>query len=112
MSELRFYLDEQMPVAIAEQLRLRGIDAVTVRDLGYLGDDDLSHLRRATSMERVVCTQDQDFLRLASQGIAHAGIAFAIQGQTSIGDWVRGLVRLHAERNAELMENAIIYIRG
>lgn len=101
-----------MPIAIAEQLRLRGIDAVTVRDIGCLGDDDLVHLKRARTMGRVICTQDQDFLRLAAQGIEHAGIAFALQARTSIGDWVRGLVRLHAEATAESIRNTVKHIRG
>jgi hypothetical protein len=34
---IRFYLDENMPVEIAAQLRARGIDVVTVRDPGLLG---------------------------------------------------------------------------
>lgn len=35
---LRFYLDENVPVAVADQLRQRGITVVTVRDLALLGD--------------------------------------------------------------------------
>lgn len=31
---LRFYLDENVPVEIARQLKARNIEAVTVRDLG------------------------------------------------------------------------------
>ena len=31
--KVRFYLDENVQVAIAEQLKRRGIDAITVRDL-------------------------------------------------------------------------------
>jgi len=111
MSEVRFYLDEQLPVTIADQLRLRGVDVLTVRDVGHLGDDDPTHLTRALSMGRVLCTQDQDFLRLAASGVEHAGIAFAIQGQTGIGDWVRALVKLHAERTAETMADVVVFIR-
>lgn len=42
---LCFYLDENLPVEIARQLRLRGIDVVTARDLGLLGvgDDQCDH---------------------------------------------------------------------
>ena len=46
-----------MPVVIAQQLALKGIDVVTVRDIGQLGDSDINHLQRATEMERVLCTQ-------------------------------------------------------
>ena len=58
-----------MPVELAVQLRRRGIDAITVRDLDKLGDDDLIHLRRAAEQERVLCTYDKDYIRLAKQGI-------------------------------------------
>ncbi len=50
MTVPRFYLDENVQVVIAQQLRKRGIDAVTVRDLGTLGDEDITHLTRATEM--------------------------------------------------------------
>lgn len=42
MSELRFYLDENVNPMVSEQLRQHGIDAVTARDLGVLGDADIS----------------------------------------------------------------------
>ena len=51
--DLRFYLDENMPVEIAKQLKSRGIDVVTARELGALGDSDEKHLRRAAEMGRV-----------------------------------------------------------
>ena len=38
MIAIRFYLDENAPVAIAEQLKRRHIEAITVRDLKELGD--------------------------------------------------------------------------
>jgi predicted nuclease of predicted toxin-antitoxin system len=85
LSELRFYLDENIHKAVAEQLRRWGIDAVSVHDLGFLSDTDEDHLRRATEMSRVVCTHDTDFIRLAEQNIDHAGIIFAPHYQASIG---------------------------
>ena len=53
--KLRFYLDENVPVEVARQLRAREIDVVTVRDLGLLGDEDVQHLQRASEMGRVLC---------------------------------------------------------
>lgn len=64
MSEIRFYLDENMNPAIAEQLAKSDIDVVTVRDIEQLGDRDINHLQRATEMGRVLCTHDTDFLKL------------------------------------------------
>ena len=50
MAELRFYRDENVPVAIAAQLLSRGVVVVTVRDLGLLVDTDANHLMRAARM--------------------------------------------------------------
>lgn len=76
MSEIRFYLDENMNPVIAEQLARHGIDVVTVRDLGELGDDDPNHLRRATELGRVLCTHDTDFFEIAVQNTEHEGIVY------------------------------------
>ncbi|MBI1294211.1 hypothetical protein GC175_04545 [bacterium] len=88
---IRLYLDENLSPRIAEQLRLRGIDAISVRELGYLGDSDENHLERATRLGRVLVTADTDFLRLAADGVHHTGIIFGLQAAHSTGDWVRKL---------------------
>ncbi len=96
LSELRFYLDENVPTEVARQLRSSGIDAVTARDLRQLGGADRDHLQRASELSRMLCTHDQDFLRIAAAGAEHAGIAFSPQSRVSIGGWVRELRALHA----------------
>jgi predicted nuclease of predicted toxin-antitoxin system len=60
VSEVRFYLDENVPTEVGRQLRSSGLDAVIARDLGQLGADDRDHLRRATELSRILCTHDQD----------------------------------------------------
>ena len=76
----RLYLDENLSPKIADQLKLRGIDAVCVRDLGKLGDSDVNRLERATKFGRALVTSDVDFLRLAADGADHAGIVFGVLG--------------------------------
>jgi predicted nuclease of predicted toxin-antitoxin system len=83
-ADIRFYLDENMQVAIAEQLGRRGIDVVTARDLHQLGDDDANHLERATKMGRVLSTHDSDYIDLATAGTQHAGIIFGQQDKHTI----------------------------
>ena len=85
LGELRFYLDENVPTEVARQLRQSGIDAVSAGDLNLLGTSDLDHLRQATADGRVLCTHDQDFLRLAAEGAAHTGIVFLPQARGGIG---------------------------
>ncbi|MCZ7666945.1 MAG: DUF5615 family PIN-like protein [Chloroflexi bacterium] len=65
-------------------LRLRNIDVLTAQDAHMLGASDEEHLKLATHLNRVVFTNDDDFLKLQAAGFEHAGIAFAHQ-RTSIG---------------------------
>ena len=53
-SPVKFYLDESLSPEILKQLRLQGIDVIR----GPLRAQDLRHLRNATEMGRVVCTED------------------------------------------------------
>jgi len=51
----------------------------------------MNHLSRATSEGRVLATSDADFLRMAAEGIEHAGIVFGSLDAHTIGDWVKTL---------------------
>ena len=109
-STLRFYLDENLPVEIARQLQLRGIEAVTVRDIRRPGDSDPNHLFRATTMEMVLCTNDSDYIALATAGQEHAGIVVGQQDVHYIGSWVRYLELMHAIYSPEDMRNHVEYL--
>lgn len=109
-AEVRFYLDENVPVEVGHQLERAGLDVVSARSLDLLGAADVDHLQRASEMGRVLCTHDQDFLRLASEGAEHAGIAFAQQSRASIGGWVRELRQLHAWFSAEQVAGQVFFL--
>lgn len=108
-SAIRLYFDENVQIAVAEQMRARGVVVVTVRELGLLGDSDQNHLARAKSTGYVVCTYDDDFLRLASEGTEHAGTMYA-NGEKTLSDWVKGLELICGVLTAEEMLNHIEYI--
>jgi len=110
MTKISLYIDENLTPEIANQLRLRGIDAVSVRDLGLLGDSDDNHLATATAKSRVLVTSDTDFLVLESQGIEHAGIIFGVQEDHSLGDWVKGLELICFVYEAEDMKNRVEFM--
>ncbi len=107
MANLRFYLDENIPVQVARQLRTRTIDAITVRDLGLLGEPDLNHLLNAVWLGRVFCTHDSDFLHLAASGMHHAGIVFGQHDVHYIGEWVNWLTLMHAVSVDEMGQNKL-----
>ena len=106
---LRFYLDEN-PIEIARQLRARGIDVVTVRDLNRLGDSDKNHLQRAVADNRVLCTFDTDVIKPALDGQSHAGIVLGQPEFHYIGAWVTYLELMHAVLSTEEMRDRIEYL--
>lgn len=109
---LRFYLDELMPVAIAEELNKRGIDTITVRDLRLRGQSDSHHLQLANEMGRVLCTLDDDYFDLIKNVESHSGIVFGSRkDRRSIGTWVRFLEWMHQMYKREDMRNRVEYLR-
>lgn len=110
MSEIKFYFDESVELAVSKQLAAGGLDVVSAHSLETLGDQDQSHLQRATTMGRVLCTYDADFLRLSKSILDHAGIIYAKQQKGSIGAWVRELRAIHARITAEDAQNQVIFL--
>ena len=76
---MRLYLDEDLAPAIAEQLRRRGIDAVTAHDVAMTGVSDVAQLDHAASEARALVTRNvRHFRALGNARIRsqtpHAGI--------------------------------------
>lgn len=89
MSDIRFYLDESVDPVIAEQLRLRGVEVYTTRDLGKLGASDTEQLQTAIALNAVLVTHDVDFLQMqATQTL------FIKEQQFGIGFIVRVLEQI------------------
>lgn len=59
---LALYMDENVHGAITTELRLRGVDVLTVQEDDRTGLPDPLVLDRAMALGRVVFTQDSDFL--------------------------------------------------
>ncbi|MDX2162028.1 MAG: DUF5615 family PIN-like protein [bacterium] len=107
---MRFDLDENMNPEIADQLKRHSIEAFTVIRLGFAGDSDIEHLECAKPLNCVLCTHDEDFLRLAAQGTTHNGIAYGRQFNSTLGGWVRERRRLHDQKSPEDMQNQVIFL--
>jgi aspartate oxidase len=95
MEQIKFYLDEHIHRAVAEGLRRRGVNVLTAQEAGNAGLSDRDQLLFASAEKRVMVTMDSDFLILTTQGLAHAGIAYA-NPRKSIGDLI-GALRLLAD---------------
>ena len=58
----RLYMDHCVKGAIVSGLLRRGLDVITAQQDGYNEAPDPLVLDRATELERIVFTQDEDFL--------------------------------------------------
>jgi hypothetical protein len=88
------YLDVHVPIAVAEQLRRRGVDVVTANEdgAGELADDDL--LDRSTALSRLL-PFDVRFKAMAEDwqriGRSFGGLVYAHPLRVSIGQLVQDL---------------------
>jgi hypothetical protein len=109
MEQIRIYLDEHIPYAIAEGLRRRGVDVLTVQQAGRTGLSDAAQLSFAFSQRRVLITMDSDFLVLAERFTSYAGIAYANPSR-SIGALIGSIMLLCDVLTAEEMMNHVEFL--
>jgi len=107
--EVRFHLDENMPLAVADGLRRRNVDVSTTPETALLGASDEQQLSHASRAGRVLVTRDADLLRLNAAGHEHGGIVFWTQ-RRGIGRLISALDLLRAERPAETLVGQIIFV--
>jgi Domain of unknown function (DUF5615) len=92
---VKLYMDENVPRQITLGLRLRGLDILTVQEDNRLGLPDPQVLDRATELQRVLFSRDDDLLVIANQrqqnGTLFYGVIYAHPQGNSIGDCVHDL---------------------
>ena len=92
---LSLYTDVHLRRAIVEALRVRGVDVLTTQADGAAELEDAELLDRATALDRVLFTQDEDLLREAT--LRHrlakpfAGVIYAHQLRVSVGQCISDL---------------------
>ena len=109
MEQIKFYLDEHIHSAVAEGLRRRGVNVLTVQEAGNTGLSDREQLAIALSEERVMVTMDSDFLTLAVEGVSHAGIGYANPRRT-IGELISALMLLYGVLTSGEMADHVEYL--
>jgi Domain of unknown function (DUF5615) len=90
--QIKFHLDENVSNAVAEGLRRRGIDVTTTPEQNLMGASDPEQLAFAYGQQRVIFTQDDDFLKLHQATVPHSGITYCHQGRRTIAEsihWLR-----------------------
>jgi uncharacterized protein with PIN domain len=109
VSDVRYYTDENISRAVINGLRQRGVDVLSVPDANMMGASDEEHLAFALEQGRIIVTHDDDFLRLATSGRAHAGIVYGSQ-QLSVGKMIRALVLIYDVLTLEDMKNKVEFL--
>ena len=94
---LKAYADVHVIFGLVQALRQRGMDVVRAQERGQEEADDMDLLDEALREQRVMLTNDVDFLTLAAQygkqQRRFAPIFFWPQQRRSIGQLVRGVIR-------------------
>jgi predicted nuclease of predicted toxin-antitoxin system len=107
-------MDVHVPRAATVALRMRGIDVLTAQQDGSASLDDAALLHRASSLQRVLVTQDDDLLREGSllhrSGIPFSGIVYAHQLRITIGQLVDDLELLAKATEPEEWNGRIEYL--
>jgi predicted nuclease of predicted toxin-antitoxin system len=92
-------LDEDLSYRVAEGLRQRGVDAVSVHEISRSGSPDEDQLTFATAERRALVTYNRaDFQSLdaqwRAQGRTHAGVLWCVEKglpRRDVGSLVRAL---------------------
>lgn len=78
----RLYADEQFPRPVVEHLRSLGHDVLTVQEAGHAGTSDPEVFTFAIADHRAVLTQNRrDFVKLHRSRPAHAGMIICSDDQ-------------------------------
>lgn len=111
---LSFYLDHHVPRAVAIGLRHRGVEVLTASEDGCEQLEDRALLERSTELERVLFTQDDDFLVLANawrqDGKHFAGVVFGHQLRVSIGQCVADLELIAKVGEQEDIKSTVLFL--
>lgn len=107
---IRFHLDEHVDSAIADGLRRRGIEVSTTAEANLLGAADPDQLAFAVQEKRVLVTFDKDFLATTGRGEHHTGIAYRFQGNSNIGQVIRGLELIWELLEPDEMKDRVEYL--
>jgi predicted nuclease of predicted toxin-antitoxin system len=111
---LKLYMDQHVPRAITTGWRMRSVDVLTAYEdqASQLSDPEL--LDRATTLQRLLFTQDSDLLAEANlrqtTGIPYFGVVYGHQQNVSIGQCVNALELIAKVGEEADVANRVIYL--
>ena len=113
---LSFYMDHHVHSSITSALRRRGIVVLTAFEDGREEEDDEALLQRAADLQRILISQDNDLLGIATRWQRSSrefpGVIYAIQQHIDIGGTIEYLELIAHLKTADEMRNTVEYIPG
>jgi len=107
-------MDIHVPRPITRALRKLGVDVVTAQEDGTARWSDPALLDRATELDRVLFSQDEDLLaeaaRRQSQGVVFKGVIYAPQLALRTGQFIEQLELLAKAGVPGDFANAVQYL--
>jgi hypothetical protein len=108
------YMDQHVPRAVTNGLRMRNVEVLTAFEDGANTLDDAALLDRASALGRVLFSQDDDLLAEAAlrqtTGRPFAGVAYAHQLRVSIGACIRDLEIIATVGEPEDLQQRVLYL--
>jgi hypothetical protein len=111
---IQLYMDVHVPYAITAALRLHGVDVLTAQDDNTTTLPDARLLDRATALDRVLFSQDEDLLSEATErqefGTEFAGLIYIHQQKTIVGRCIQDLELIAGVYSPQDIRNRIEYL--
>ncbi len=111
---IKLSMDQHIPRAITNGLRLAGIDILTAFDDSSSALDDPALLTRASQLERVLFSMDDDLLMEATrrqrQGAPFQGVIYGHQLRVSIGQCIADLEVLAKAGDPDDFINNVVFL--
>lgn len=109
-----YYFDHHVPGPLAHGLRIRGVSVLTAEEDGNKALEDDLLLERATTLGRILVSNDKDFRRIAAQwramGKSFAGVVAITDQHAAYGALIEHLLMIAVVYSPEEMTNRIEYI--
>jgi hypothetical protein len=111
---IKFYMDVHIPKAITNGLRQRGVDVLTAQEDGSRRLPDVTLLERATQLDRILVSADEDFAIIAAdwqrRGIFFAGVVRLTQDLANVGRYVHDLELLATAMDASELADIVTFL--
>jgi hypothetical protein len=111
---LKLYMDQHVPRAITSGLRARNVDVLTAYEDEASTISDPLLLDRATALDRVLFTRDDDLLKEATLrqqlGQRFKGVIYAHQRRVSIGQCIQDLELIATLGTDEDIAGKVMYL--